>query len=449
MDDRNTIVVVALVFFVALTAVFSGFAFYYSLEGEDVNRSLQAEKDLIKNLRVEVSPQGEAPKEILRLAGDEKNKGEIAKLDDDTAEKPEDGGIKQMQDVMKDTGTVISTNVDKAARSHGDREAADAKRNSEAQANAAKIGTAYNKLQNTLKRLDEAITQQQAELTKAQQELLDAKSVDVDRIAKLVGDVGQARDKLVTLEEKLKRMKERRSRLDQLNEDGKVISADPDTNLAVVNLGARQGVRPGMLFDVFELKKDGNKVRKAKIRLQKVESQQSTAVILAARPVPKSCPQCGWSATDATVLYCPYCRGGEPPTFPDVIRLVEGSSSLAVVAPEFLNPVTKGDWISSPFYLGGKNRQSFVFAVAGQPVNHSREEIYMFLKENGCRLAEDITIDTDFAVVGTGPKVDDELKKARSLGVSILREQDLFNFFGKMGTASDVPKDEAEATYKG
>ncbi|HOX08446.1 MAG TPA: hypothetical protein PK280_18770, partial [Planctomycetota bacterium] len=342
----------------------------------------------------------------------------------------------------------IATQQTQATESHKKREEVDVKRTEAAKQEAAKVGTAYKNLQDTLKTLDEAIRQQQGDLNKAQQELLDAKAADVGKIATLVNDVSSSQDKLVVLEQKLKRMKERRSRLDQLNEDGQVISADAETNLAVVNLGARQGVRPGMLFDVFELKKDGKKVRKAKIRLQKVEDQQSSAVILAARPVPKGCPQCGWSTTALTSLFCPYCRGGEPPALPDVVRLVEGSASMAVIAPDFLNPVSKGDWISSPFYLGGKNRQVFSFAVAGQPINHSRKEIASFLAENGCKLAEDITIDTDFAVVGTGLNVDEELKRARSLGVSILREQDLFSFFGHIGLANDVSRDEGSAASK-
>jgi NAD-dependent DNA ligase len=444
MGDRNTIVAVALVVFVALTAVCSGVAFYYSLESEDLGKSLEAEKKLTGKLNLDVSDQGEIPKLIVKL------KADTEKLDTEQADTPEAGGIQQMKKhVTENVEAFITAERDKATEAHKKREEIDAKRTAQAKGDADKISLAYKNIQDTLKQLDDALKQQQVELTKAQQDLLDAKSADIGKISALVNDVTAARDKLVTLREKLKRMKERRARLDQLNEDGQVISANPDTNLAVVNLGARQGVRPGMLFDVFELKKDGRKIRKAKIRLQKVESQQSTAVILAARPVPKSCSQCGWATTDATVLFCPYCRGGEPPILPDVVRLVEGAASLAVVSPDFLNPVSKGDWISSPFYLGGKNRQIFNFAIAGQPVQHSRQEIYAFLKENGCKLAEDVTIDTDFAVVGTGPNVDDELKKARLLGVSILREQDLFNFFGQMGVASDVPKDEAEATVKG
>jgi len=429
MGDRNTIVTIAVVVFAVLAAVFSGIGFYYYLEGDDLDKSLRIEKPVIELLRVAVSEQGSVPKEIKAVGA------ETARVDREE--------IGDAQSKQKDTRSLIDQAKADATKSHAAREDVDTKRTDAAKADAAKISAAYKTLADSLKSLDEVLKKNQDELRKEQENLLDAKSVDIDKMTKLAAEVSAARDKLATMEGKLKRMKERKERLDQLNEDGQVISADQNTNLAMVNLGARQGVRPGMLFDVFELKKDGKKVRKAKLRLQKVESQQSTAVILAARPVPRSCPLCGWSTTDTTMLFCTYCRGGEPPELKDVVRLVEGTSNMAVVAPDFLNPVAKGDWISSPFYLGGKNRKAFAFAIAGQPVGHSRQEIYTFLKENGCTLAEDITIDTDFAIVGTGPNVDEDLKKARGLGVSILREQDLFNFFGRIGTSSEVPADEA------
>ena len=67
----------------------------------------------------------------------------------------------------------------------------------------------------------------------------------------------------------------------------------------------------------------------------------------------------------------------------------------------------------------------------------------MFLKENGCTLAPAITLETDFAIVGTGPRVDADMEKARKMGVSVLRESELFDFFGKLGSSpDDLPKDE-------
>ena len=65
-----------------------------------------------------------------------------------------------------------------------------------------------------------------------------------------------------------------------------------------------------------------------------------------------TCPQCGWQSTNLTHLFCPYCLGGDDQKDREVQRLAEGSSRDRIIAPKFLNPVRKGDRISSPFYLG-------------------------------------------------------------------------------------------------
>jgi hypothetical protein len=167
------------------------------------------------------------------------------------------------------------------------------------------------------------------------------------------------------------------------------------------------------------------------------------AVIMAAQSVPKACPSCGWTTTDKVMLYCPYCRGGEENK--DAQRLQDMSREYEVVEPEFLNPVRKGDFVSSPFYFGGKNRRAFRFAVAGQPSGRSRQEMAAYLRANGCSLVDDITVDTDFVVVGCGPKVDEDLKRARQMGASLIRETDLFDFFGRAGTSPDAPPEETAA----
>jgi NAD-dependent DNA ligase len=194
-----------------------------------------------------------------------------------------------------------------------------------------------------------------------------------------------------------------------------------------------------MVFDIFEVKRDGEKVRKGKLRLRDVQSQQSFATILAAHDVPKFCPKCGWTTNDITHIFCTYCLGGEDEKEREAQRLTEGSTKDRVTAPEFLNPVKAGDFVSSPFYLGRLKQKAFSFAIIGQAADRSSQEIGMFLKENGCTLTTNITLETDFAIVGLGPNVWQEVERARKMGVSVIRESELFDFFGQTGTSPDAP----------
>jgi hypothetical protein len=429
MGDRNTIVVIALSVFVVLTAVFGGVAFYYNLEGEDLTGQLERERNLAKEHQV-------------RVDGPDGLKKAIAQVETQT--KAQRDEAQQVRDTLcKDTRTVIDTNLADGKKAHEEREKVEAARSAAAVEDTNKVSRAYEDLRKTLSTLEDELKKNRGELDKEQATLLESKSGEVGRQDKLREELARLAAEIGVLEAKLKRMQEVRAQLMELKEDGRIVGADASTNLAVVGLGSRQGVHPGMVFEVFEVKKDGKKVVKAKVRLQKVENQQSMAVILAAQSVPKACPTCGWSTTDKAMLYCPYCRGGEDNK--DAQRLQDLGREFEVVEPDFLNPVGKGDCVSSPFYFGGKNRRAFRFAVAGQPTGHSRQEMTAYLKENGCTLVDEITVDTDFVVVGSGPKVDEDLKRARQMGASLIRESDLFDFFGRAGVSSDAPPAETAA----
>lgn len=424
MGDRNTIVVIALSVFVVLTAVFGGVAFYYDLEGQDLAIQLERERNLGKEYELR--------------KGTENTEGLVK----ETAQAKERvAGLKaeaqRIRDTGKDTQTIIDTKKGDAKKAHEVREKAEGERSAAAVADANRVSQAYEDLRKTLSTLEVELQKNRGELEKEQSALLEALSGDVGKQDKVREELVKLRAEIGVLEAKLKRMQEVRTQLLELKEDGRIVDADRSTNLAVVGLGERQGVRPGMVFEVFEVKKDGKKAVKGKVRLQKVESQQSMAVILAAQRVPKACPSCGWNTADRAMLYCPYCRGGEDNK--EATRLQDLGREYEVVEPDFLNPVGKGDFVSSPFYFGGKNKRAFRFSVAGQPAGRSRQEMSAYLRENGCELVDDITVDTDFVVVGGGSKVEDDIKRARQMGASLIRERDLFDFFGRAGTSADAP----------
>lgn len=432
MGERNTILGVGVFILAALTMSLGGVWFYYLLEGQAIDLQMEAETKMIGKLNRLTDEKTGIPVKIAQVQADT----ETLKT---KVENANDG----LNTRIKDTEGLIKAHYGDADTKHATRVADDQTRTKVVEKAVSELGIAYVDMTTGLKNLHKELAKYEGDLKKEQEGLLTYKAEERGKGKDLRQRIAKIKAQADILEQKLERMKERRKRLDKLHKDGTVLSADPKTNMAVVNRGRRHGVRPGMVFEVFEAKRDGRMVRKGKLRLRRVESQQSFATILAAREAPKVCPQCGWGSTDITHLFCPYCLGGEEEREKEAMRLSEGRTKDRIIAPEFLNPVKKGDFISSPFYLGRLKKKAFVFAIAGQPIDRSRQEIAMFLKENGCTLALAITLETDFAIVGTGPRVDADMEKARKMGVSVLRESELFDFFGKLGSSpNDLPSDE-------
>ncbi len=436
MGDRNFILGIAVFIFVALTATFGGIAFCYKLEADSLNMRKDREEKLKDKVRFKI------------MDPDVGINNKIEKVKDkdiEDAKKVVDDPTEGLLTKIKDTKAAGEQALQVAKAKHDKRKAADAKRKSSTDNAVKDLGTAYKDMVDSLKKLEEELKGHESDLKKIQDELLTVMASERGKTDKAREEIIAIKAQVATLESKLERMRERSKRLEELQKDGTVLTAEAKTNMAVVDLGRRHGVRPGMVFDVFEIRRDGRKVRKGKLRLSRVESQQSFAVVLAARESPKICPQCGWTSSDITHLFCPYCLGGEDEKEREAQRLAEGSTKARVVAPEFLNPVKKGDFVSSPFYLGRLKKKAFTFAVIGRTVDRSRQEISMFLKENGCTLVANVSLETDFAIVGIGHDVGADIEGARKMGVSVIRESELFDFFGKAGLSADaITGDDAE-----
>jgi NAD-dependent DNA ligase len=428
MGDRNTILGVAIFIFVALTAAFGGVSFHYKLEAEAIEQRILIEKDKKEKVRF----QYEDPTTGINNKINELETTEIEKVQN-LVDNKTDG----LQLKIGDKAAAAKDALLEMEKAYTERKGIDSSRKKSTDAAVKELGSQYDDMVKGLLDLDKQLKENEGDLKKIQDELLVVMSSERGKTDKAREEILTIKAKVAMLVAKLARMRERSKRLDELQKDGVILSADSKTNLGVVNLGQRHGVRPGMVFDIFEVRRDGKKVRKGKLRLRRVEAQQSFAVILAARESPKLCPQCGWSTNDITHLFCPYCLGGEDEKEREAQRLVDGSTRDRIVAQEFLNPVKKGDFISSPFYLGKLKKRAFTFAVIGRTVDRSRQEIRMFLKENGCNLVANVGMEADFAIVGMGTNVGAEIDRARKMGVSVIRESELFDFFGKAGVSSD------------
>ncbi len=130
--------------------------------------------------------------------------------------------------------------------------------------------------------------------------------------------------------------------------DGQVVDVSRTTGIAYVDLGFRHGVKPGMRFRVFEYEKGGAKKWKGEVQIREVEETMSSANVLA--------------------------------------------------SPDLGNPVKKGDHLANPLFDRDKT-PVFVF-VGEMNGRYSRDEVTRLIQAQGAMVADRVTADTDFLVVG-------------------------------------------------
>jgi len=157
--------------------------------------------------------------------------------------------------------------------------------------------------------------------------------------------------------------------------DGKVLLVDRETGV-VVDIGRKQGIRRGLRFQVYTEKPDGTRVLRGEIEIKTVEPEISRGILL----------------------------GGLNP----------------------VNIIHKEDILINPAFDPGRAK---VF-VADTTFNAARKEaLRVALADYGSVLEEEITIRTDYLIVGAqkGRLVDE----AQKFGVTMIRVTDLDDFLGR------------------
>ncbi len=375
MGERNQLIGGLAIFFAVASLVGGAFWLNYSIENDRLDKLKAAETAALKVLNKERDTVSKDGIPAQQKAVEESIKTVTSKIEGNEAE-----GVQGVKGKIKDTSDASAGHLRDATTAGSSREKKLKTREATINEAVTSLGSAYRELVELKARLITERKKHETDLKTEQDKLHKAMISERGRADEVRKEIAVIRKEVVMLQAKISRMKERRKKLEQLNKDGTIINSDVANNSVVVDLGKRHGVRPGMLFDVFEIKRNGKKVVKAKIRLRRVENQQSFAVVLAKQAPPKKCPSCGWSTTNPTFRFCPFCLGGDDEHSRDAMRLSPGSTKERIIAPDFFNPLRKGDYISSPFYLGRLKNQAFVFSVVGQTVDHSAEEIRMFLK---------------------------------------------------------------------
>ncbi len=158
--------------------------------------------------------------------------------------------------------------------------------------------------------------------------------------------------------------------------DGRIIAVDERLGTAWIDLGARNVLRRGTRFKVYEVGKGAVKIPKGFVVVTNVEADMA---------------ECA----------------------------VEGGA-----------PVAQGDYITNPYYSKDR-RTKFVFL--GQLVGRFNNEIAgRMLESVGALVSAAVTADTDFLVIGEkadpdGPELTEspEYQRARDWGIEIIRSVDL------------------------
>ena len=157
--------------------------------------------------------------------------------------------------------------------------------------------------------------------------------------------------------------------------DGKVILVDSEAGV-IVDIGRKKGVRRGLRFDVYLQKGDGSRAKRGEIEIKTVFPEISRAILVG---------------------------GGNPA---DIIF--------------------KNDIIINPAFEPGRAKRF----VADTTFDAAQKEAFRrALSEYGSILEQEMTLRTDYLIVGTRPGK--FVDKAEKLGIVIIREEELNAFLGR------------------
>ncbi len=209
-----------------------------------------------------------------------------------------------------------------------------------------------------------------------------------------------------------------------VDEDGTVIESDLDSRLAVIDLGSQVGVKKGFRFEVFLIEQGNRRVHKGYLEVRSLEPETATCSILVHMVQMPRCPICGYVAHNRFEQYCPYCSGGETGFG---LQRLSGSPKLVEVGMDRQNPIVAGDYVYNPFFDRDKRLR---FAAKGQavlPEKFARDYVIDLVRWHGGIVEDDVSARTDYLIAGKWASED--VKKARELGVKVLFQFDLFEFF--------------------
>jgi hypothetical protein len=204
---------------------------------------------------------------------------------------------------------------------------------------------------------------------------------------------------------------------------GRVLTSDPERDLAVIDLGSRHGVKPGMRFEVFQIRHGNQRVHKGMLEVKTASPEVSSCTILVKSVGLPRCPVCTFTANEPEQLFCPRCTS--PGTAQGAQKL--NDTPVTVVRGKVAtDPIVPGDALYNPlFSKGGKRR----YAICGQPLvqrkDYSEKAVREILEFYGNEVEDAPSARTDVLIALRGG---DAIKMAKDLGIPIVYEWELFRY---------------------
>ena len=206
----------------------------------------------------------------------------------------------------------------------------------------------------------------------------------------------------------------------EMDSDGLLLKVDEATKLAVINLGASQGVTKGMRFEIFQVKHGNVRIHKGLIEVKTVDEETATATVLYRVVSLPRCPTTGYAASRPEERFSPYDSGGQSGL--KVVKLL-ARPKVVTWGMNPRDPMTAGDLVFNPFFDA---KRKLRFCVKGEKIEYAQEEIIRTIKGHGGVIDDEVTATTDFLVSQRWAQ--EHVKKARELGVPVLYEFDIFDF---------------------
>jgi hypothetical protein len=217
----------------------------------------------------------------------------------------------------------------------------------------------------------------QAQIEQLRTEMQEAEKKNNIEVAALRSEISEKKRRIQEL------IKKEPQTMMWVDPDGEIVLADNKLGNCWVDLGRRDGLRVGSVFEVFRYIKGGRRKEKGRIEIKKIENDLSQAAIIES------------------------------------------------LDPED-DPIVKGDHIISPFFDKHEVKE---FVFAGELVNplYSKQEVVKMIEEMGGKVAPpgQLSVETDFLIAGKGAEETEEYARAIDLGITVLREEELFKYLGK------------------
>jgi hypothetical protein len=230
---------------------------------------------------------------------------------------------------------------------------------------------------------------------------------------------------IVQIREELQRFMVRDLPEVDMGHDGIVLTVDIESRQAVINVGRRQGIKCGMRFEAFQLRQGSRRVRKGYLVVRSAGRETASCIIVDMAIRLPRCPGDGYTARYPEERFCPFCTGSAGGARVQRLSAIPKETNLGM-DPE--NPIVAGDLIQNPLYESGRELHFAVKGDTESPLSEKwkTEDFIAAIKWHGGLVDADLTAQTD--VLLAGKYAMDETRRARELGVRVLRQYEVFDF---------------------